>query len=300
MNYLQLKSFVMAYETHNLMRCSENLFISQSAISQQIKRLEEELGTELFVHRKGAIISTASGDTFYPYAKQSIEAIMNGQQALLNLSKDTPIDIYCFFYNGRSLMSEIVSEFKAQHPNVSINLRTKQPPVNGIMQEEIKQNSLYFAEPSWTDKIGMHFYRLYSSHCVCVMREDNPLAEKTVLCAEDILNQIVYMPEKNYPYMTEIKYPSTQSIMSELREKLSPDNNRKSGSFLESLFNVNVSGGVFICPDYLFAPTEKLAAVPYRPDIRRDVGFAYVGNLSPAMKLFLEYLKRRFVANGLE
>lgn len=100
------------------------------------------------------------------------------------------------------------------------------------MQEDIKQNSLYFAEASWTDKIGMHFYRIYASHCVCVMQEDNPLAEKTALRAEDILNQIVYMPEKNYPYMPEKKYPSTQSIMSELREKLCPDNNKKAAAFL--------------------------------------------------------------------
>lgn len=292
MNILQLKSFVMAYETHNLMRCAENLFITQSAISQQIKRLEEELGTELFVHRKGAIIPTASGDTFYPYAKQSIEAIMNGQQALLNLSRETPIDIYCFFYNGRSLMSEIVSEFRAQYPDISINLRTKQPPVNGIMPEEVKQNSLYFSELSWANKNSLHFYRIYSSQFVCVMQESNTLAKKATLVAEDILNQMVYMPEK--------KYPSTQSIMSELGEKLSAENSRKSGSFLESLLNVNVSGGVFVCPDYLFSPTEKLTAVPYRPDIRSDVGFAYVGNLSPAMKLFLEYLKNRYTENGFK
>lgn len=286
MNTIQLKSFLMAYETRNLVRCASNLYITQSAISQQIKRLEEELGTELFVHRKGSIVPTHSGDLFYPYAKQAIESLSLGIQVLNDAVDDSSIDIYCFFYNGRSQMSELVSEFCSLHPAVNIKLHTIKPPKNGDMQEDFKQNSLYFSEASWNLPKGMHFYKLYTSHCICVMQKDNPLSCRESLDAGDILGQTVYLPNS--------MYPATIAVMQELNEKLPESNKRKSNSFLESVFNVNISGGVFICPEYLFSSGDMLAAVPYKTEFCFDVGFSYFGNLSSSMKLFLNYMKKRF------
>ena len=61
----------------NITKASEELNISQPAISKSIKNLEEQLGGQLFVRTKRGVILTEEGKEFYNYIKQAIEYINN-------------------------------------------------------------------------------------------------------------------------------------------------------------------------------------------------------------------------------
>ena len=65
-----LKSFITVCETGNITRASERLFISQPALTRQIKDLEEEVGSILFDRSTRALSLTESGHLFYAKAQE--------------------------------------------------------------------------------------------------------------------------------------------------------------------------------------------------------------------------------------
>ena len=69
----------------NITKASEELNISQPAISKSIKNLEEQLGGNLFVRTKRGVILTEEGKEFYSYIKQAIEYINNAENKFTEL-----------------------------------------------------------------------------------------------------------------------------------------------------------------------------------------------------------------------
>ena len=65
LNYNKLKIFFTVAQTLNFTRASEELFISQSAVSRHMKELEEELGAVLFIRTNRDLILTEAGRVLY-------------------------------------------------------------------------------------------------------------------------------------------------------------------------------------------------------------------------------------------
>src|SRR5688572_12109313 len=66
----QLRTFVAVAETLNFTKASEKLYLTQSAVSHQIKALEEELGVPLFIRAKRGVILTDAGKIALEYANR--------------------------------------------------------------------------------------------------------------------------------------------------------------------------------------------------------------------------------------
>ena len=69
----------------NITRASEELHISQPAISKSIKNLEEQLGGQLFTRTKRGVILTEEGKEFYHYIEKAIEYITNAENKFTDL-----------------------------------------------------------------------------------------------------------------------------------------------------------------------------------------------------------------------
>ena len=70
MNVQQLESFIQVAEHLNFARASEALNITQSAVSRQIRSLEEELDAKLFRRTTRTVSLTSDGAIFLEHAKQ--------------------------------------------------------------------------------------------------------------------------------------------------------------------------------------------------------------------------------------
>lgn len=73
MNQSALEGFVKIVELNSYSAAAEALYLSQSALSQQIRTLEGQLGFELFQHVPRKVLLTPAGQDFYPRAKQMME-----------------------------------------------------------------------------------------------------------------------------------------------------------------------------------------------------------------------------------
>ncbi len=64
MTIRQLELFSVVYEVQNLTRAAEVLYMTQSAVSQNLKKMEEELGVQLFERSNRQNAPTRAGESF--------------------------------------------------------------------------------------------------------------------------------------------------------------------------------------------------------------------------------------------
>ena len=81
MELRQLRYFIAVAETLNFSRAAETLYISQSALSQQVADLEREMGAELLLRSRRSVELTAAGETL----------LREGKKILLRADKLTPL-----------------------------------------------------------------------------------------------------------------------------------------------------------------------------------------------------------------
>ena len=77
--------FYVVAKEGSISKAASILFISQPAITLQIKKLESELGVSLFTRTKHGVVLTEEGSVLFEYIKSAIDNIINGENALSNL-----------------------------------------------------------------------------------------------------------------------------------------------------------------------------------------------------------------------
>ncbi len=124
MTLVQLTAFVSTAKRGTFTAAAAELGMSQPAISELVKRLEQELGAHLFERRGRSIVLSDAGHEFLPHAQRSIEAADTGAasvRALQRLEGGTVtfgLLRNADFYLGTNL----VSSFHRQHPGVRLRL----------------------------------------------------------------------------------------------------------------------------------------------------------------------------------
>lgn len=73
-----LKTFIISAKYENFRKASEELFLTQPAITKHIKRLEEHLNTQLFERSGKKVILTQAGYKFLPYASELVSKYEQG------------------------------------------------------------------------------------------------------------------------------------------------------------------------------------------------------------------------------
>ncbi len=110
----------------NITKASEELNISQPAISKYIKNLEEQLGGQLFVRTKRGVILTEEGREFYNYIKQAIEYINNAENKFTDLIhlETGCIKIGVSTTLTREFLLPYLEKFHELYPKIDIQIMT--------------------------------------------------------------------------------------------------------------------------------------------------------------------------------
>ena len=116
--------FYVVAKNKNMTKASEELHISQPAISQSIKKLEEGLGGTLFLRSNKGMDLTSEGKMFYEYVKGALELINNAENeytSFKDLSKGE-IKIGCSTTLTKLVLIEALKDFHLDYPNININI----------------------------------------------------------------------------------------------------------------------------------------------------------------------------------
>ena len=121
----QVRYFMAASGTLNFTRAAEQCNVSQPALTTAIKKLESELGAQLF-HREGKrILLTEFGQTMRPHLEQILDQTDVAQTAAQNfrLLNKVPVRLGVLPTIGPLRFAQALATFQAKHPGVEVAVR---------------------------------------------------------------------------------------------------------------------------------------------------------------------------------
>lgn len=129
MNIKTLKQFLALAETLNFGRASDECHISISAMSRNIRQLEEELGVALFNRDNRTVVLTQEGQKFLKYARDTSRQWNLIRHELTDNSDQLSgeISLYGSVTASYSFLYELLRRFRVAYPGIEIKLRTGDP-----------------------------------------------------------------------------------------------------------------------------------------------------------------------------
>ncbi len=119
MELLQLKYFCAAAQTENFSKTAAKFTVPVSNISQSIKRLEKELGKELFFHNGNRVQLNNEGKQFYSYAQSALTLLDEGREKVLQSLNKLSGDIRLVCTNNYKAITVAIEKFIKKHPDVN-------------------------------------------------------------------------------------------------------------------------------------------------------------------------------------
>jgi DNA-binding transcriptional LysR family regulator len=120
----QLEYFLAAYRHGSFSAAAEELHMAQPSLSEQVRRLEAELGVELFARAGRGLTPTEAGETLRPHAEATLAAAEAARESVVDV-RELRGGIATFGTWGTAryyLGTDIVAAFRRRHPGVRVRL----------------------------------------------------------------------------------------------------------------------------------------------------------------------------------
>ncbi|MEV0231074.1 LysR family transcriptional regulator [Nonomuraea sp. NPDC050786] len=170
----ELRYFVAVAEELNVTRAAERLFVSQPALSKQLRVLERQLGFRLFERVHSGVVLTRQGEVLLPVARDLIERWTAGVEAARAAAPAGTLVIGIQTAVGRGLQQEALRRFRAAMPGWEVSLRLVgwDDPSGGLADGSSDVAFIWLPVPP-----GLQTYVLATESRGLAMPDDHPLAE---------------------------------------------------------------------------------------------------------------------------
>ena len=176
MDIRTLSYFVVIAEELNITKAAEKLCMSQPPLSSQIKNLEEELDTVLFIRGKRHLQLTDSGKLLYRHAKEILSLANKTSEEIRSLSKGMHGKISIGLVEGSApnIAANWIEAFSLKYKNVTFHI------VDGNSDELIQKlrsgliNLAVITSPC--DNTLLNSFKVGQEIMTAFMSKDNPLA----------------------------------------------------------------------------------------------------------------------------
>ena len=124
MSLQQIRCFCAALELGSFTAAAEALRVSQPAVAEQIRKLEQVLGSDLFVRAGRGVVATEAGRAFAEHAARSLRAVEDAAGSVGELAalRTGTVTIGVFGEPSAWRVDELLVAFLRRHPGVSVRL----------------------------------------------------------------------------------------------------------------------------------------------------------------------------------
>ncbi|WP_322043920.1 LysR family transcriptional regulator [Paraburkholderia sp. J67] len=118
----QLRTFLAVTEAGSVSGAAERVFLSQSSVSEQLKKLEERIGQPLFVRSKQGVAPTPAGAKLVEHARRIVAMCDIAFDDMLGRSLDGEVRIAITDYYRPHDVAAIIRRFASQHPRLRLHV----------------------------------------------------------------------------------------------------------------------------------------------------------------------------------
>ncbi len=285
--------FVKVVENGNFTKAAEELNYTQSAVSQMVHTLEEELSAVLVLRSKNGVILTPDGEAYFPY----ISSISNACRELEEKHREMQglssgkIRIGSFTSISRNWLPGLMKQFKEQYPAVQFELF--QGEYTNIAQW-IREGKVDFGFVNPDAVTGLQTIPLYQDEMVAVLPQNHPLAKREVVELKDIAG---------YPNILLDEGELSVPLNAYERNHLKPDIQYRVYDDYSIIKMVEENLGVSILYRLVVQDQGKSCVIrPLRPAVERTVAAACKNRktLPVASRYFLDFILESFQISGAQ
>ncbi len=196
--FRHLRTIKAIHECGGLARAADQLNITQSALSHQIKGLEDQAGVELFLRRSKPMKLSAAGLRLLRLAEQILPQVeaMQAEFTSLRDGRTGRMHIAIECHACFEWLFPVLESFRKSWPDVDVDIRPGLAfdALPALQKEEV--DLVVSSDPE--DLPGVEFVELFDYNAVFVAASSHPLAQKDFIEAEDFRGQtlITYPVER--------------------------------------------------------------------------------------------------------
>ena len=287
MNTIQLECFVVVAQYLNFSRASEDLKITQPAVSHQIRTLEEELGVKLFKRTSKSVSLTPEGIQFYPDAELILKTAMSAKKRLGVHENFVPFEVGCCSCPELNLFPPVFKQLAREFPLLRPSVRlVPSPSLPGLLDHKKIPASFQIKERQ--TKSSLCFRELGSASVACICAPEHPLAQYETLSRNQLSGSIIVSSPRQIP-------GALFAIQNQILSQLPPQEHYATET-LESVFTLaKAQLGYTLYPDLPMARDPGLCYIPVTDFPRLPFGIYYHrDNDHPVLKRFLTVRSETF------
>lgn len=204
MEFRQLQTFATITHAESFSRAAELLGYSQSAVTVQIRLLEEELQVRLFDRMGKKTVLTAQGRQLLEYANRIIQEMNQAKSAIVQDTElSEPLHVGTLESLCFSKLPPLLGYFRSNYPKVPVKVTTATPKELIAMMEKNQLDLIYFLDRprynnNWNKELEVR------EPIVFVTSPESPLASRKGLRLVEILDEPFFLTEKNENYRREL------------------------------------------------------------------------------------------------
>lgn len=294
MNTKQIEYFLAVAEELNFTRAAEKMYVSQTAVTQQIQSLEELIGAKLFSRTKKKVELTPAGQIFQVEGRQILEHIETAFAHARDASEGMTGSMEIGFANyAGNILGNSLQEFRSCNPNIKVHFKTGNP---SVLLERLRAGEfdLIFSpvfDPSVYGECILQ--EIDQVPLMAVMPSTHPLAGRSYLKREDVAQENLILA-----CTPDSKIGEDRMIIdSFLQVGLHPKIVDKIEDVETILLMINVNMGISIVPSYVTLPVSndrRIVAIPYEPGVRvKYAAICLEKNENPALQRMQQFLRER-------
>jgi len=196
LDYRQLLAFVNVVEGGSFTHAAKTLFMTQPAISWQIKSLEQELELQLLERKERHIVLTEAGRLFYTHARRIVrqyEEAINEMEQFKGLEKGH-LKIGASTIPGEYILPSLIGSFKNKYPGATL---TMQIADTGAIIEMLLANEIHLGiTGAKLKEPKLEWHPFFKDEVVLVVGKNHPLAQKDSITLQELKQQEFVAREK--------------------------------------------------------------------------------------------------------